>query len=103
MGQQVKRFGVQLNGKSGRVFGGPVTEGQTELMVGAEDVTDNAVLAVAEYVLRSYDGALEVEYADGTIYQIQVVKIGQPQADGTRYEVRPDGYVVGHIADPQSR
>jgi len=99
MGEKLKRIGLQLNGKSGRVFAGPVNDDQTELLAGADDVTDNAVLAVAEYVLRSYDGALEVDYDDGTTYQILVVKRGRPQADGGRYEVHPGGWAEGRLPD----
>lgn len=101
MGDQVKSFGVRLNEKAGRVFGGPVDEDGAALLAGAEDVTDDAVLAVAEHVLQSYDGALQVDYANGFSYQIQVVKIGKPQADGTRYELHPGGYVVGHVPGSQ--
>lgn len=101
MGDQVRRFGVQLIGQSGRVFGGPVNEDGTGLLAGAEDVTDNAVLAVAEYVLRSFDGAVEIDYPDGPTYQIQVVEVGKPDKDGTRYAVHPDGYVVGHLPGAQ--
>ncbi len=97
---QVKTFGVQLDAQSGRVVAGRVNEAQDDLLAGKEDVTDNAVLAVAEYVLRSYDGALEVDYDDGITYQIQVVKIGQPQSDGTRYGLHPDGMIVGYDARP---
>ena len=101
MGDQELKFAVQLNGQSGRVFGGPVNEDGTGLVPEAQDVTDAAVLAVAEYVLRSFDGALEVEYPDGPTYRIQVVKVGTPHADGTRYAVHPDGYVVGHLPRTQ--
>lgn len=99
---QVRTFGVQLNGQSGRVVAGEFNEAQTDLNPGAEDVTDNAVLAVSEYVLRVFDGALEVDYDDGIIYQIQVVKLGPTRADGTRVGLHPGGWVREHEPDPQN-
>ena len=96
----MKTFGVQLDAQSGRVVAGRVDEDQVDLLAGKEDVTDNAVLAVAEYVLRSFGGALEVDYDDGITYQIQVVKIGRPHSDGTRYGLHPDGLIVGYDAGP---
>ena len=64
-----------------------------------EDAPHNivsAVLAVAEYVVRNSDGALEIDYDDGITYQIQVVKIGQRHPDGARYGLHPGGVIVGY-------
>ena len=100
--EQVKNFAVQLDGQLGQIFTGQVDASGSELLSNKEDVTDNAVLAVAEYVLRSFDGALEIDYDDGITYQIQVVKIGQPQHDGSRYGLHPGGMIVGYQASPDT-
>lgn len=46
------------------------------------DVTDDAVRAVADFVLAEHEGAVEVEFGDGYVYQIEVVKIGPAGATG---------------------
>lgn len=98
----MRKFGVQLNGQSGRVVAGEFNDAQTDLIPGAEDVTDNAVAAVAEYVLGVFDGALEVDYDDGITYQIHVAKLGPTRADGTRVGLYPGGWVCEHEPDPQN-
>lgn len=95
-GQPRKTFGVQFIGESKRVVVGRVNDAQDSLVGEAEDATDNAVQAVAEYVLHAFDGAVEVDYEDGITYQISVVKIGRPYPDGTRYGTHPGGRVVGY-------
>lgn len=96
MAQDRREFGVQFRGESKRVVVGKVNDAQDSLVGRTEDATDEAVQAVAEYVIHGFDGALEVEYDDGTVYQVQVVKIGQQQPDGSRYGVHPGGLVVGY-------
>ena len=91
-----REFGVQFRGASKQVVVGRVNEAQDALVGETEDATDEAVQAVAEYVIHAFDGALEVEYDDGTVYQVQVVKIGQRQPDGSRYGAHPGGLVVGY-------
>ncbi len=88
---------VQFIASDGRVIAGHINETQDGLTKDAEDVTDNAVQAVAEYVIQQFDGALQVDYSDGTTYQIQVAKIGQPDpTTGMRYGLHPGGEIVGH-------
>lgn len=94
--QPRKQLGVQFLGESKRVVVGRVNESQDALVGEMEDATDNAVQAVAEYVIHAFDGALEIEYDDGVTYQIQVVKIGQRRADGGRYGLHPGGLIVGY-------
>jgi hypothetical protein len=90
-----QRLAVQFRGAANRIFVGYVNEAGDELADEA-DVTDTAVNSVAEYVINAFDGALELEYDDGTTYQIQVVKIGPPGADGARYGIHPGGLVAGY-------
>lgn len=92
-----RKFGVQFDAASNQVVAGPINEAQDALTDAKEDATDNAVQAVAEYVLESFDGALEVDYPDGITYQIQVVKIGQRDpTNGMRYGLHPGGLIVGY-------
>ncbi|WP_102145616.1 DUF7446 family protein [Mycobacterium hubeiense] len=94
--QPGKKFGVQFIGDSKRVYVGRIDEARDGLVGETEDATDNAVHAVAEYIINAFGGALEVDYDDGTTYQIQVVKIGRPQPDGSRYGLHPGGMIVGY-------
>lgn len=89
-------FGVRFIGQSKRVVAGRINEAQDSLVGETDDVTDNAVLAVAEYIIHAFDGALETECDDGVTYQIQVVKIGQRHPDGSRYGLHPGGLIVGY-------
>ena len=93
---QARKFGVQLDAELNQVVAGRMNEAQDALLAGKEDVTATAVLAVAEYVVRNSDGALEIDYDDGITYQIQVVKIGQRHPDGARYGLHPGGVIVGY-------
>lgn len=94
---QSKALGIQFFASDGRVVAGHINEAQDGLTGHVEDVTDNAVQAVAEYVAQLFDGALQVDYSDGITYQIQVVKIGQPDpTNGMRYGLHPGGEIVGH-------
>lgn len=93
-----KKLGVQFIGKTKRILIGRVNEAQDSLVGETEDATDNAVQAVAEYVIHAFDGALETEYEDGITYQIHVVKM-IPNPDGSSYELHPDGTIVGTIRD----
>ncbi|UBV17770.1 hypothetical protein [Mycolicibacterium fortuitum] len=94
---QSKTLGVQFIASEGRVIAGHINETQDGLTKDAEDVTDNSVQAVAEYVIQQFAGALQVDYSDGITYQIQVAKIGQPDpTTGMRYGLHPGGEIVGH-------
>lgn len=95
-GRARNEFGVQFLGESKRVVVGRVDEAQDSLVGEPQDATENAVQAVAEYVIHAFDGALEIEYDDGVTYQIQVVKIGQRHPDGSRYGLHPGGMIVGY-------
>lgn len=97
MAGQSNALGVQFIASAGRVIAGPINETQDGLTSEAEDVTDNAVQAVAEYVIQRFNGALQVDYSDGITYQIQVAKIGQPDpTTGMRYGLHSGGEIVGH-------
>lgn len=97
MADKQRKYGVQVRSDPGSVMAGRIDETQTDLTEDREDATDNAVEAVAEYILRKFNGALEIDYDDGTTYQILVTKIGPPDpTNGMRYGLRPDGYVVGY-------
>lgn len=87
-------FGVQLDAESNQIVAGRMNKAQDALLAGKEDVTDMAVLSVAEYVVRNFDGAAEIEYEDGITYQIQVVKIGQRHPNGARYGLYPGGVIA---------
>lgn len=92
-----RKYAVQFRSDTGRVMAGTVNDEQTDLTEDREDVTDNAVLSVAEYVLRQFDGAVQVDYDGGLTYQISVTKIGPPDpTNGMRYGLHPDGRVVGY-------
>lgn len=56
---QSKTLGVQFIASDGRVIAGPINETQDGLTKDAEDVTDNAVQAVPEYVIKQFDGTLQ--------------------------------------------
>ncbi|WP_458796437.1 DUF7446 family protein [Mycobacteroides abscessus] len=91
-----REFDVQFLGRSKRVVAGRINAAQDSLIGDADDVTDTAVRAVAEYVIHAFDGALETEYDDGVTYQIQVVKIGPRRRNGGRYGLHPGGMIVGY-------
>jgi hypothetical protein len=93
--QARKRLAVQFRGAAKSILAGEVNAAG-DALVDESGVTDTAVNSVAEYVLNEFDGALELEYADGTTYQIQVAKIGPPLPDGTRYGLHPGGLLVGY-------
>lgn len=89
-----RQFDIQFRGSSKRVVAGRLNEAGDGLVEPTDDVSDNAVQSVAEYVIHNFDGAVEVDYHDGVTYQIQVVKIGPPHADGSRFGLHPGGMVV---------
>lgn len=91
-----RQFDVQFLGETKRVVAGRINDAGDGLAEPMDDVSDNAVQAVAEYVIANFDGAVEVDYADGVTYQIQVVKIGPPHADGSRFGLHPGGMIVGY-------
>lgn len=96
MHETYNEIGVQFIGQNQRLIAGRVNTSRDGLVGETTDVTDNAVQAVAEYVINVFDGGLEVEYDDGSTYQIRVSKIGPPHSDGARYGVHPGGVIAGH-------
>ncbi|SLH39688.1 Predicted transcriptional regulator [Mycobacteroides abscessus subsp. massiliense] len=90
-----KDLDVQFRGESKRIVAGHPNASHDSLIGTTTDVTDNALRSVAEYVIHAFSGAAEIEYDDGVIYQVQVVKIGQPRQDGRRYALHPGGMIVG--------
>ncbi len=89
-------IGVQFIGQTQRVVAGRVNTSRDGLDGETTDVTDNAVQAVAEYVINGFDGALEVEYDGGITYQVQVSKIGPTHSDGARHGLHPGGVIASH-------
>ncbi len=95
------QFGVQLIGKTNRIEAGQINEAGEDLDGATSDVTDNAVMAVAEYIIRGFESALEVDYDDGVTYRILVTKIGPPDpATGMRTGLLPNGDLVGYAPTP---
>jgi len=96
-------LGVQLLGKTNRIVAGHLNETGDDLDGATSDVTDNAVMAVAEYVIRGYESALEVDYDDGVTYRIVVTKIGPPDpVTGMRTGLLPTGEIVGYARTPHA-
>lgn len=91
-----RQFDIQFRGESKRVVAGRLNAAADALEEPTDDVGDNAVQAVAEYVIHNFDGAVEVEYDDGVTYQLQVVKICAPHADGSRVGLHPGGMIVDY-------
>lgn len=98
-----KTLGVQFIGETKRIVVGHVNDAQDSLVGDTEDATNDAVRAVAEHIIHAYDGTVEVEFDDGMIYQIEVVKIGQRHPDGSRYGLHPHGLIVGYGAETDQR
>lgn len=101
--QPRKTLGVQFIGETKRIVVGRVSEAHDSLVGETEDATDDAVRAVAEHIIHVYDGALEIEFDDGMIYQVEVVKIGRQHPDGSRYGLHPHGMVVGYGSEIDQR
>lgn len=84
-----------------RVFAGTLNQDQDGVNPGAQDVTDSAVVAIADLVFWR-GGALEIKLDDDNSYQIEVVRIGRTR-DGGRIALLPDGTVQGLPDDFRGR
>lgn len=86
-------LGVKFDEESRRIVVGTMNDAQDDLLDQRADVTDTAVVAVADYVFAG-TGVLEVKLHDGTAYRIEVAKIGRSRAGG-RIAILPGSTIVG--------
>ncbi|SIE26010.1 DUF7446 family protein [Mycobacteroides abscessus] len=97
MASTKRYFGIQEGPFSGKLNIGLLNRENTEFLAGEdivdpedgdlvpgiedylsrlhhEDCTDMAIRAVAEHIIKHYDGGLVVDYKDGTKYEIQITR-----------------------------
>jgi len=70
------RIGIQAAPLSQVIHGGTLNADAT-LFTHKEDVTEDALRAVAEYVRKHFKGAGQFEYADGLVLNVIVTEAGQ--------------------------
>lgn len=87
------KLGVKFNEHSQRIVVGMMNDAQDDLIDEKEDVTDTAVVAVADYVFAR-TGSVELKLEDDTAYRIEVVKIGRSRSGG-RIAILPGSTIVG--------
>jgi hypothetical protein len=86
-------LGVKFDEQSRQILAGRMNDAKDELLDETEDVTNTAVVAVADYVFAG-TGAVEIKLEDDTAYRIEVVKIGRTRS-GSRIALLPGSAVVG--------
>lgn len=92
-----RKYGIQLDHETNRLYAGPLTTDRNDLTTDKEDITDIVVEPVADFICLAYNGALQVDTPDGITYQIEVVKIGRPDPlTGMRTGIHPGSMIVGY-------
>lgn len=86
-------LGVKFNEQSHRIVVGTMNDAQDDLLDEQDDVTDTAVVAVADYMFAR-TGSIAIKFDDDTAYQIQVTKIGRTRS-GDRIVLLPGSTIAG--------
>jgi hypothetical protein len=87
-----ENLGVVFNEQSRRIVVGRLTEAEDDLLDEIQDVTDTAVVAVADFVFQR-GGAVTVGLGGDDSYQIEVVRVGRGRAG--RIAILPGSEIVG--------
>lgn len=85
-------LGVVFNEQSGQVVIGRLNQADDDLLDEIQDVTDTAVVAVADFVFQR-GGAVTVSLGGDDSYQIEVVRVGR--SGGHRIAILPGSEIVG--------
>lgn len=67
------KIGIQAAPFSQMIHGGTLNKDAT-LFTRKEDVTEDALRAVAEYVLKHFEGSGRFEFADGLVLDVEATR-----------------------------
>ena len=71
-----KRLGVGLSELSGKIYCGSLSANRTKFLSDRQDVTEDAIAAVALKIFNHHNGVLSIGHAsDDQVYKISVEKV----------------------------